>query len=37
MLTSGAPNDSFLLNALKTLLSYPEYFQIPRNAFQAVL
>ena len=30
MPTSGAPNDSFLLNALKTLLSYPEYFQISR-------
>ena len=24
---SGAPNDGFLLNALKTL-AYPEYFQI---------
>ena len=29
----GAPNDSFLLNSLKTLLGYPEYFLTPKNAF----
>ena len=29
---TGANNDSFLLNALKHFLDYPEYFQIFKNA-----
>ena len=29
--SSGAPNDGFLLNALKTLSGYPEYFQLFRK------
>ena len=30
---TGAPNDGFLLNALKHFFAYSEYFQISRNAF----
>jgi len=30
---SGAPNDGFLQNTLKTLLGYPEYFWISRDTF----
>ena len=31
-MTAGAPND-FLLDTLKTLFAYPEYFYIFRNVF----
>ena len=31
--TSGAPINGFLQNTIKTLLDYPEYLRIARNAF----